>query len=138
MGRWGVVCRGMGGVGVRVGKDGETVLESPGGQSQGRQRHMETEKGTQGEIEPRVDREPQKDTARNTESQRHEVCSQSPGETEKYTHTDSQSQKVRGRRPAGAGGGQGRAAPSRPPTLVIPFPMIPGTGFREHPQLATR
>ena len=32
---------------------------------------METEKGTQGEIEPRVDREPQKDTARNTESQRH-------------------------------------------------------------------
>ena len=62
-------------MGVGVGKDGETALESPGGQRQGRQRHMETEKGTQGEIEPRVDREPQKDT-RNTESQRH-------GETER-------------------------------------------------------
>lgn len=68
--RWGVRQR-HGGVGVGVGKDGETALESPGGQRQGRQRHMESEKGTQGEIEPRVDREPQKDTARNTESQRH-------------------------------------------------------------------
>ena len=31
---------------------------------------METEKGTQEEIEPGGDREPQKDTARNTESQK--------------------------------------------------------------------
>lgn len=114
-----------GGVGVGVWKDGETALESPGGQRQGRQRHMEIEKRTQGEIEPGIDREPQQEiqSHRDTERQREryspretdiEVCSQSPSETEKHTRTASQSQKVRGRRAAGAGGGQGRAAPSRP------------------------
>ena len=74
-------------MGVGVGKDGETALESPGGQRQGRQRHMETEKGTQGEIEPRVDREPQKDT-RNTESQRH-------GETERERDTAPERQTLK-------------------------------------------
>lgn len=61
-----------GGVGVGVRKDGETALESPGGQRQGRQRHMEIEKRTQGEIEPRIDREPQQEiqSHRDTERQR--------------------------------------------------------------------
>ena len=41
--RWGVRQRHAG-VGVRVGKDGETALESPGGQRQGRQTHGDRER----------------------------------------------------------------------------------------------
>lgn len=36
----------------------------------------------------------------------------------------------------GTGGGQVWAARSPHPTLVMPFPMIPGAGVRAHPQLA--
>ena len=111
----------------------------------GERRHLATETGTQEETESEGDREPQKDSRRNTrvsetgrerdpeprerdrdlnrdteiqsQSERQsqggrEVRSQSPRQTE--THRLSESQKVRGGRPAGAGGGQVRAAPSGP------------------------
>lgn len=56
-----------------------------------------------------------------------------------YRHRFREGQKVRDGGRSQDWGPAGAGCAIRPhPTLVMPFPMIPGTGVQVHPQLAAR